>query len=1005
MNQQQLESILGEGDVKACLKFFAKLSEDQRQAVSKDVQTLARPILENPFIDLKDGGFKSNPRLPAAQVAALAACSIAQIKKLWRRRWLHFPEDDLVFSVFSARKPAWLDDWANWACARNIGHWSILRRLVRAGLCSKPDHAHYTLGMITGLCAFHENKATIYDALRDDADLLREDIWRLFEFEGDLSSSLAARDKYVKIAKNTWTYALTQLAKEKKLPRKQLLDASLDALARDFGTFQAGWFSRFHEALEPTLKERTERSPAYLSLLGSRVAPTVSFALKALLLLARSDLLEAKALLAAIAPALANRHKGTVQSALQLLDLVGKQNPGLNAQMGIVLADALLHTSPDVHKKAIDLLTRITTPIDPALAQVLRDRLDNVAASQRTRLRGLLESAPAAVVESGYAGKHELEEKELRKRAAALDPKWRRLAGVDRLLASLDSGQDDLAGIDFDPMQIPRLHPQTRISPIDTVEELIDVCSHVLENPDNTADLERVYDGISRLCADRPDDFDSRTGPLRKRARDHMNRMYAAPFFGCGPLIDLCGLVAAWLGSELLLAKKTGVYEYDKSVDIYQLKGSKQPITMHVSQKSSVANFQSERVLEIARRCIAGQAVPLLAAPTHQGGWIDPGTLVERAISRQGLAGNSDRLDQIQAFLRLAPDGRAPALKTAGRIKGEFGQALRHALGGKEVIGGDVPLWIAAARARNPFADDEKLCQACPGLGPNAAEAAVYQPKLQPIPNDPFQRKQLRLDMQPARPASVGRDSITVLLSPKKRVQGFWHDEYRKNAGELRGMLQIWPIQREAWFAAWAQPFADNLDWWEAEWGNRVFLEPLLDPDVPLDPMARLMLALGLAAKEPGESSLATDALIGTIDDARFDPGRFGESLSFLMPMLKAARLARTFAQAARVSPLHRHLLCRAVQATLRGNPEDAPRDLSALLEFLKEGLVEGDEAVTDAQARKYLTNLKAGGKTGRLVRELLGLESKPQPAQNKLHLQVLANRIQRAELRSSKHP
>ena len=48
--------------------------------------------------------------------------------------------------------------------------------------------------------------------------------------------------------------------------------------ARDFSTYRAGWFSRFHESLAPTDDERAERADAYLGLLRSRVGPTVSFA-------------------------------------------------------------------------------------------------------------------------------------------------------------------------------------------------------------------------------------------------------------------------------------------------------------------------------------------------------------------------------------------------------------------------------------------------------------------------------------------------------------------------------------------------------------------------------------------------------------------------------------------------------------------------------------------------------------------------------------------------------
>ena len=96
--------------------------------------------------------------------------------------------------------------------------WPLVRRLVRQGLCRAPQTDHYVLGMIVGVCPYYESKKTIYDALLDDPDLLQNDVWRLFEVEGDKDLTLAARDKYSH-GDNRWTYALLRLAREHKLAR------------------------------------------------------------------------------------------------------------------------------------------------------------------------------------------------------------------------------------------------------------------------------------------------------------------------------------------------------------------------------------------------------------------------------------------------------------------------------------------------------------------------------------------------------------------------------------------------------------------------------------------------------------------------------------------------------------------------------------------------------------------------------------------------------------------
>jgi hypothetical protein len=131
--------------------------------------------------------------MEVAEVAAQWACSFSELKKLG---WRAFPADELVFEIFTARRPAWLGDWVNWLCEVMPHRWSLVRRFVRQGLCRAPETDHYVLGMIVGVCAFHDNKNTIYSALLEDTDLLDKDIWRRFEVEGGKEFCLASRDKY-----------------------------------------------------------------------------------------------------------------------------------------------------------------------------------------------------------------------------------------------------------------------------------------------------------------------------------------------------------------------------------------------------------------------------------------------------------------------------------------------------------------------------------------------------------------------------------------------------------------------------------------------------------------------------------------------------------------------------------------------------------------------------------------------------------------------------------------
>ena len=78
------------------------------------------------------------------------------------------------------------------------------------------------------------------------------------------------------------------------------------------------------------------------------------------------------------------------------------------------------------------------------------------------------------------------------------------------------------------------------------------------------------------------------------------------------------------------------------------------------------AGLFSQRVRAAARRAAAGKRGPLLALPTHTGGWIAPAALVARLTE---VGEDVDEPELLQALLRLAPDGRAAALAAAADLR------------------------------------------------------------------------------------------------------------------------------------------------------------------------------------------------------------------------------------------------------------------------------------------------------------------------------------------------
>ena len=351
----------------------------------------------------------------------------------------------------------------------------------------------------------------------------------------------------------------------------------------------------------------------------------------------------------------------------------------------------------------------------------------------------------------------------------------------------------------------------------ETIEQLVQEFSAVLENEGPPDKLEWVLDGVSRLCATRPPDFERLTAPLRKRAEHFLGRYRRACFAAYAVRPAFCGLARAWLGGE--------------------------PPAPDTTRAPGLAGFLGARVYEIAVRAAARNARPLLAAPTHPGGSLDP----EALVARMDAVDEPDPLDLIQALLRLDGRGRAAALESARRLQGEAGRAVRYAPG----------LERRAVRARRSVVD-RRLGSAGTESG-RAIEFAWHHRQMNHGGNT-YHYHDARIQTEPPLLPAVPTD-----LAYTTTGQG--------EAPLLRWAATVCPGNREGWFAAGCVAIGNNLDWWTAAWEHRVFLEPLLDSGTRLGRMGPILISLGLAAKEAGEGTLAADALAAAIGDGRMTAG------------------------------------------------------------------------------------------------------------------------------------
>ena len=822
------------------------------------------------------------------------------------------------------------------------------------------------------------------------------------------------------------------------------------------------WFSNLHAQLSPTSEEDAALAESYIRLLYSRNAATVGWIIGRLkeMVLAHTDV-PVESLCAALESVFLVKGKENALKALDCLATIAETIPSARCAVGLAALGALENDSQDIQKRSISLLEKYGKD-QGEVAQKLRDNLDRVAIVHRERAQNWLQKqsggggadgAKGGVVSgaasgaargatggaagsaargatggavSGAAGGGDTEiaseaananvvrlpERsvvDVAQRLEGLSEAWQSCAGVKTAIKAIEDGAPDVPALDFDGTEYPRLNPDKAFQPVENFDELVFLMAKLLQNYElslNADELERALDAIARLGAAPPADYQQR-----------LQAIAALPMFG-----PIGGGLELWLKG----AKLSSRYSYTKPHPIDQ---------MLVSRFDCAGKQARERKPSV-----------MLSRPTHQGGWIDPMVLVERVLSpvtqndssnnpsasgqqdlkslaAQVLTGatnyvlsavgitsilqvqDGDLLDQSLALLRLAPDNRKQALfqlVSAAPKQSEFINALRYALGdGSVQIGSSAHLWIAAARARAPFADDDAVESKFPGCGPDGGQAAQY-PLLTNIIKKTVSEYYARLTNAQSfakpkwddfrlfdrLPKATGSDDKLDGIVTAAAHRGGDRSRYQTCPFNNRDWASTMsPLIIESWFAHGVEAIARSEARSTSSSMEDTFIEKLYDPDVPLKQMALLTLVIGLSCK----SAPAVEALIQTIDDGRLNSNKLARIMNTLrelerplgadeyaVPLVSLTRWSKAMKTAVLTSPYHALVIRGAIEQMLSGDPANAPKDLHTILEVLLEISIQQQQSITRADARQYLSGIKTSGKTAKLVKQLLALKKGP---------------------------
>lgn len=936
----ELTRLIEAGEQEAVIAFLAPIGEKERRELRTGAAKIRERVLQERSADFNDPVVRR--RLNCAELARVGTATWAQLKGAgaWPFHLAH-RDPRLVqhptFRVLGDRKPPWLQKWADWVCEDDwaVSIWPAVRAFELQGLVERPPGDAYYRGLARAF-AWAEVEA-IKPRLLADPELLEHHVFRFFEIEVALGG--------------VWRETLLELAREGTIDRQRLLDACLDGLERDFDRRQAAWIKCLHDELEPTPEEIAARVERYRGLLSSRNPSTVKLALGVARHYPAADAKAARELVTELEPVLVARAKATARSGLKLLARTAKLHPALAGEIALAATGALLHDAAEIQGEALDLVEKL------GLSDEVKGRLAELAPTMAPSVAARLGEVAPEVAPAEDAG---ADLDDLRRRVAELPEAVAERAGVSTAMAALETGTVP-PPLDLDA-EVPRLDPDRPIEPVADLDELLDLSAALLEGEPRAADIDRALDGISRLCAERPEDFAARSAPLARRAHEVIGEDISdLPMVYFFP-IDFSLLVLGWLeGTDFIKTRRIvkAARWVGRLLDRVFPPAWELPLPTN-----DVAWVFSRFIEEMGHRVIHKQAAPLVSLPTHGGGWIDPRVLVERLYA----AGEGPALGQIDvalAFLRLAPEHRAEALAAAGNLVGEVGNALRYALGGPPSIGRTRALWMAAARARAPRDDDPEVA----ALFNDATPGAAFKPRptYELAPVKLFWRHHLTLEVKhewrrrrrPRLKAQI--PSAVYTLVPMER--------------SVPWACHLWPANRDPLYLAAARALlAKDQGPFE---GSRESIELLLDPDERLTGAAYWLLALALSRTQAEVRGLAVDILIAAFEDGRADPERLGRLLRSFVTVeeLVPQRWVTPLGEVAGVSPLHAEGV-RATLETALASREHAVslRRLSAVLELFKELSVALDEPVEDAECRAFLESIPGSGANAKRAKTLLAI-------------------------------
>lgn len=867
-------------------------------------------------------------------------------KETLEKRKVYLSRDE--YCVLFDRHPSWMNEYIDIFAYKDLK-------------CELYLEGQYEIPVSTeATCFFLEHTnyfgIALADAIRKYPRLVDE-VWRFFALPGQV---LHENEKY-RSKEHRWSEAIITLGKQGFLDKIRILKLTHDIIDNaDLSLDQSiHWPCSIHKKLGVKANDILPFIDSYFQWSQNPHQALSQFGFNMLLLAAKESKRYDSELLELLDAPLREKSKDRAMKATTLLETILLRSNSLNRKTLSLLLLAMEHENADIQTTAFKILSKHFDLNEVEIANALQRIASFLAPSVQSQL---------PIFSNTSDTKDHPDSKNIDYSPMISCSAYANLASIPEARNVLETGSDYIPPVKFNGMDVPRLYPENSLVSVSSVRELVDLMLKHLEHPFDFVDFERIIDGIARLNENRDEEFERNVGPIHKWFQKNEFHW---------PWLDV---IEAWADGDFKTTLGFGSNEID-------------PFGAYRCWCNMV-----DRIYRMRRQ--HGPFQPL-STPTHGGGWIDPAIFVKRLCDNIETLDRYDIYDKITALLRLAPDNRAQALaKLDSFANSQHGylNAVRYALGALDVSIDKIepewahaPIWAAASRARNPFADDPFIASRIPELGSGTAQLPDCNTLLtreidwSHVPFLP-QAYSVKFD-SPLKPESDHDLYLSVQLCKFRPPQGisYFH------------LYDLWPGNPVPYHLAAISFLAEGMNSNSYDESKTLAIARMNDPNFPWSKEAAMHLALGLVCSAPRAKTIAADIAIAMMNDGRFSDTDFADAIVQLLPFaqkieipeslkdrrqlryggniedfrLVPSRWAKCFATIAKESPLHAQYIRRIIERIICSLPD---KDVGTFLETLHELCLESGEVVEHEETRRFLASLKGTGKAAKTGKKLLDL-------------------------------